>query len=360
MSVTKTYSLKHEASAEAEATITGTIPADQISKQTEEALESLSKSMEIDGFRKGKAPKAEVAKRLGPVRLATEAAELTLQAHYPEMLAELKLSPLGRPQVSVTKVVPGEAVEFKITTALMPEVELGDYKKAAKEVEKETTEVTEKEVDEAILELRRHIKHSQDQAKAAESEESTATEDSSEDKDEDLPEITDELAKQLLGVDTAAAVRERVEAEIKATKEQKAKEKVRLQIIESIIAASTFKIPKIVVESELEAMMDQFNDDIKRMGMAPDEYLKHIKKTRDDLRRSWEDDALKRAQLQLVLVRIAEAENISPDKEAVEKNLEMLKERFKDDQSFSEQRAKLYLENQLTNEAVFQWLEGLK
>jgi len=83
--------------------------------------------------------------------------------------------------------------------------------------------------------------------------------------------------------------------------------------------------------------------------------LKHLKKNEEELKIEWRPDAEKRAKLQLVLNKIADVEKIVPEKEKIERDVENLKNMYKD---ASEERIRTYVETVLTNEKVFEFLES--
>jgi len=88
-----------------------------------------------------------------------------------------------------------------------------------------------------------------------------------------------------------------------------------------------------------------------------DDYLKQINKTEDDLKKEWRGDAEKRVKTDLILPKIAKEEDIKPDEERVEKELEHLKEHHKD---INDDHARVYITHALTNEKVFDFLSNIK
>ena len=114
-------------------------------------------------------------------------------------------------------------------------------------------------------------------------------------------------------------------------------------------------IPKIIVDGELEKMLAQFKDDLARAGITYEDYLKHIKKTEEDLKLEWKDVAVKRAKSQIILNNIAKEEAIAPKEEDIKKEMEHILSEYKDAERF---RVRMYVETFLTNELVFQFLES--
>ena len=115
------------------------------------------------------------------------------------------------------------------------------------------------------------------------------------------------------------------------------------------------ELPQILIDSEIEQMFAQMNEDLTRANLQMDDYLGHIKKTKDELKAEWTPAAEKRAQLQLILNEIAKKEETKPDQAALDAQVDQLLEQYKDaDQA----RVRIYVASVMTNEAVMQMLES--
>jgi trigger factor len=138
--------LKVEKLPNSEATVVGEITTHFLDESRKKALKSLGEHANIPGFRPGKIPEEILVKNFGEMKVLEETAEVALADAYTEIMKEAKLSPIGRPEVSITKIAPKIPLEFKIKVALEPEFTLPDYKKIAKEIEinEKDSEVTEK------------------------------------------------------------------------------------------------------------------------------------------------------------------------------------------------------------------------
>jgi FKBP-type peptidyl-prolyl cis-trans isomerase (trigger factor) len=101
----------------------------------------------------------------------------------------------------------------------------------------------------------------------------------------------------------------------------------------------------------------QFNDDINRMGVKIEDYLKHAKKTIEEIRSEWRPHAEKKAKLQLILNEIVKLEKIEVDVKEIEEEVKHILAHYKD---ADRERAFAYAETVLTNEKVYQFLEGIK
>ena len=118
----------------------------------DKAFVAANKKVKIDGFRPGKAPKEVFLKKYKKESLYMDAGDLVIQEAYSKMLEDNKdLELVARPDMMLNSV-DDEKIEFKFILTLKPTVKLGKYKNLG--VKKETVEVTDKEIEEAVLAMR--------------------------------------------------------------------------------------------------------------------------------------------------------------------------------------------------------------
>ena len=133
--------------------ITVTLDAKDLREAEEKALAKLAKTVNVQGFRKGKVP-VDIARKFVPENdLNAETIDFAVRSTVIPAFSENEKSPLVMPNVNVTKYVPGEMAEYTATADIVPEVKLGEYKKLG--VKREEVKVTEKEVKEILDNLRR-------------------------------------------------------------------------------------------------------------------------------------------------------------------------------------------------------------
>lgn len=351
MAKIKNYTnLKIENLGNSEVEIKAEIPEEIISKYKDRAVKTLSKGVKVDGFREGHIPENILLGKIGEQAILEEQVQMALADIYPSIALNEKLHVIGGPEVTITKIAKGNPVEFKIKTATMPEIKLPDYKKIAGSValDDKNSEVSDKEVKEAIEQIKKGIAA---QKKEKEENKNPSTE------AEVKVELTDEFVKTLGDFKDVKDFEAKIKENLSKEKQMKAREKRRAEIVEKIIDKSKIDIPKILVESELDKMLAQFKDDIARMQITFDEYLKKIKKTESDLRTEWIKDAEKRAKLQLILNKISTEEKIKIPEEDIEKETSHILEHYRDAKP---ENVRVYIQSVLTNEKVFQLLENQK
>lgn len=353
--------------------ITGELPYAELLSERNSSLVALGKNIELDGFRKGNVPTPVLEKHLGEMAILGEMAERAIAHAYPHIVEEHKLEVIGQPQIEVKKIAPDNPLVFSITVATIPSFELPDYKEIAKEANKNkaSDEVTDEEVEEKIKEIqkqKRAYERMQElsQKGGEKSEDGDTTElptpesvekKVEEDAEAPLPELTDEYVKTLGQpgqFETVDDFKTKLREHIEIEKKQENTAKHRADITDSIIEKTDISLPQILIDSEINQMFAQMQEDLDRSNLKMDDYLTHIKKTKEELATEWKPAAEKRANLQLVLNEIAKKEEIVPDAEALKTQTAELMERFKD---ADEQRVKLYVASVLLNEAVMKSLE---
>jgi len=334
--------------------IIASLPADIFDSHRKEALKNLNESITIDGFRKGKIPENILIQKVGEKTVLEEMAESAISKAYPEILINEKIDAIGRPEVHITKLAGGNPLEFKIITAIVPAFDLPDCKNIANEEikkssKKDDDKVTDKELDDAILHIRKsrasHDGHDHEKMTAEEHEKIIM---------DNMPELTDDFVKTIGDFVDVPDFKNKLSTMLAEDKKNIAKEKRRVAIADAISDKTKIDLPDIMIESELNHNEAQFKADIERMGLKIEDYLNHAKKTMDDLRVEWRPHAEKKAKLQLILNAIAEKEKLHPTKEEVNSEVEHILEHYKD---ADHERAEAYAETVLTNEKVFQWLE---
>lgn len=394
MDFVKTY--KVEPGEKSTLTIEGEVPFELLEKERPGAIKRLGANVEIDGFRKGHVPEKILIEKIGDMRILSEMAERALAKVYPEALKAHNIDAIGYPQIEITKIAPENPLGFKAIVAILPDITLPDYKAIAKEVNegKESAAVTDEDIEKQINDiLRQKLAYERLQEKAAKKAETEAPKDGdgvtelptpenteththadgtvhegpahdeeNEIKavtDDELPELTDELV-QTIGqpgqFENVADFKAKLKEHLGIEKKNEVSAKHRATITDKIIEASILELPSVLIESEQQQMFAQMQDDLARSELKMEDYLAHIKKTREELFKEWEPAAEKRAKLQLILNEIAKTENIKPDESELKNRVDQLMMQYKD---ADESRVRIYISSVLTNEGVMKMLESL-
>ncbi|EKE16037.1 MAG: hypothetical protein ACD_11C00054G0027 [uncultured bacterium] len=126
-------------------------------KYINQAVEEVSKEIKIAGFRPGKAPRDVVEKKVGGATILEQAGQLAIRGTYGEILTKEKIEAIGQPKAEILKIAEGNDFEYKVITAVVPEVEMSEWKKDIKKINKEyqdkKVEVKEDDVDRELKQL---------------------------------------------------------------------------------------------------------------------------------------------------------------------------------------------------------------
>ena len=111
-----------------------TIPAKDAVDAYNNAVRKISQYVNIDGFRKGKAPRAVVERHVGTERIKQEAIENLMPRAINQAIADNKLDIIAQPYVTNYNFNIGEDLTIVAKAELRPEVTLGQYKDITVEV----------------------------------------------------------------------------------------------------------------------------------------------------------------------------------------------------------------------------------
>lgn len=418
-----------------------TLSFEEFEPHVKRAAELISEEKDFEGFRRGKAPFDLVKSRVGEAAIYERAADVAVRKVYPnvmnEALAKGEISveepPIGRPEITVTKLAPGNEFVFRAKLALLPAITLPDYKKIASEKKKDQKDitVTDEEVDTALrwiresrastvtvdrgaekgdhVEVDYEIRHGGVKVENGESKNHpfvlgderflpgfadnlvglragekknfslVVPEDWREKsfagkrldvsagmklvQERHVPELNDAFAKGLGNFSSVEELKQNIRNGLTQEKQEKEKGRVRIEIISSIAEQSTVEIPDVLIESELDKMVHELQDGVTRMGMKWDEYLLHVKKTVEELKKEWREEAEKRVRIALALREIARQEKIEPNEREIQERADQFLRQFKSaedaQKNIHPDQLREYARGILRNEKVFEFLEGI-
>ncbi len=137
-------------------------------------------------------------------------------------------------------------------------------------------------------------------------------------KAKELPELNDEFASDVSEFDTLAEYKEDLKKNLLEKKEEEAKKTKEDEAIQKIIEKSKMDIPEAMIDTQCEAMIDEFAERIAQSGLTMEQYLQFSGMTVDQLKEQVRPEALSRIQSSLVLEQISKDENIEVTDEDME------------------------------------------
>ncbi len=125
-----------------------TIPAKDAAKAYDEAVRRISQYVNVDGFRKGKAPRAVIERQVGTERIKHEALDKLMPSVIAEAIKENNLDVITQPYITKFDYTLGQDLTVELKVETRPEVVLGAYKDL--KVDVESTEMPEDAFDRAL------------------------------------------------------------------------------------------------------------------------------------------------------------------------------------------------------------------
>lgn len=369
--------------------------AADIDKKVRQTARKLSRTYNVPGYRRGKAPYHAVIRVFGREAVQQQALEDFGQDLYDEALAEIEYEPF---QVGELTDVEWEPFRMTVLLPIQPEVELGDYR--AVRVPFGPVPVTDEDVarrleelqdqntqwvpvdrpaamgDQVVLDLKgsagddlimSHEGHEMVLGVEPEfpmpgfhdeivgmsaGEEKTFVltvpeEDPEEDaagkeaeievhlhtvRKEDRPPLDDELAAMVGDYDSLDDLKAAIREEMETQALQRAESEYLDKVLEAMIeVAVKIEYPDQAVDREADFVLSQMQRNLAASGIQLDTYLGMVGKTRDSYRQELRPTAGERLRKRLVLTEIARLEGIEADPDEVDAEIDRLREVMGDD-----------------------------
>jgi len=390
----------------------------------QKGAEALSKEIKIEGFRPGKVPFEILKQKIGEMSILEEAAHICINNKIFSIISEnIKDKQIfGQPEINITKLAPGNPLEFKITVTVLPEITIGEYKNFGFSEEKvEATEEDMNKILNDLKEMRATEKISDSGIKMGDKIiasvnlfiDKVPVEDGQNpevtimigknyfvegfdknlidlkkgDKKEFnivypknhwqknlagksvdfkveikeiynrvLPELNDDLAKDFR-FNTLDELKNNLKQTIEIQKKKEVDQKMEIKIFDKILEKSKFgEIAEDLIKNESQLMLREMEQGVVSQGGKLEDYLKSIGKTEDQLLLDFMPNAVKRVKSALILKEIAKIEKVEVSPEEIEKELETLKNHYKDKaeiiKNISSPAYRSYLENFILTQKI--------
>lgn len=253
-----TYKLKKLAKNTVEIVVD--IPKTTVGQEYEQTFIKLQKNLTIAGFRTGKVPKTIAEKHLKKDLIYQELLKDLVSKIYEEIIKKENLKPVITPKIELIKAKEKDDWQIKISLAEKPIVELGNYKEIIEKIKSE-----QKKADIWIP------------GKSG-GDKTQAKQDSNKNKQELLNKILGALLKE-----------------------------------------AKFEISDLIIEEELNRRLTQLVDDVRKLGLSMESYLKSKNLTQDDLRNKYKKEIIDTYKLEFILNDLADKEQIKVEETDLEK-----------------------------------------
>lgn len=178
-----------------------------------------------------------------------------------------------------------------------------------------------------------------------------------------LPNIDDAFASDVSEFETLAELKASIKENIKHEKKHAEEHRVEDELVRKIVDNATVEVPQAMVETQLDAFVDDIRDRLSYQGLSFEDYLKYMQTTLADYRKSREDEARQSVKTSLVLQEIIKIEKIEVSQEEVDSKLEEIATRMgksvKDLKKTMNANQESMIKNNIISEKVIKLLKEL-
>lgn len=140
-------------------------------------------------------------------------------------------------------------------------------------------------------------------------------------KERELPEMTDELAKEIAGAENVADLRKQIFEDIHQGKSGDARTNVINQIVEKVAETTTIDLPAAMIDEEVEHQLSHRKEDLQRQGISWDQMLMFGGQTEEEMKADLRPEAERRLRNTMILQEIARLENIEVTDEDLDEEI---------------------------------------
>jgi trigger factor len=361
------------------------IPADEVSKAMERVAKEFAKVARVPGFRPGKAPITLIRRRFAD-DIKGEVLQSLVPGRVEKAVNEQKLTPVSQPKVEQLDFNDGQPLKFRAVFEVLPEFELGNYKDL--QLEMPVMDVVDEDVTKTLEDMRERaaafapvegrpvqdgdfvqlkltgtpegegeplqadsvLCHIGAEETMAPFNENLRGVNIGDHKDFDvpypadypdaklagktyhysvdvlgiktkqLPELNDDFAKDVSDATTLDELNKKIREGLEHQRDHKQKDLLREKVLGEIVKLHDFPVPQSLVEHQMDVRLERVVRSLAQQGVDP----RAVNIDWVSLRKRNEDRAKDDVKAELIVDRIATAENIDVTEEEVEHELQHL------------------------------------
>jgi trigger factor len=359
------------------------IPADEVSKKMESVAKEFARIARVPGFRPGKAPVSLIRRRFAD-DIKGEVLQSLVPERVEKAVTEQKLTPVSRPQVEKLDFAEGQPLKFRAVFEVLPDFELANYKDL--ELEMPVMGITDDDVAKTLEEMREraaafapvegrpaengdfvqlkllgtpagsgdplqadsvlcHIGAEETMEPFNENLRGANTGDHKNFdvqypadypdaklagktyhyavellgiKTKKLPELNDEFAKDVSDATTLDELKTKLRQGLEAARDQKHKDLLREKVLAAVVKLHDFPVPESLVEQQMDVRLERVVRSLAAQGVDP----RAVNVDWVTLRRRQQERASDDVKAELIIDRVASAENIDVTEEELNHELE--------------------------------------
>ena len=147
-------------------------------------------------------------------------------------------------------------------------------------------------------------------------------------KEKELPELDDELAKDVSEFDTLEELKNDIKNRLEESSKNREEAENQNNVLAKVVEASEVEIPEVMIERQVDSEVNDFSYRLQFQGLDINKYFELTNTTMEDLRSQMKENAEKVVRNDLILEAIAKAEGIEPTDEEIDNEIEKMAKQY--------------------------------
>ena len=178
-------------------------------------------------------------------------------------------------------------------------------------------------------------------------------------KKKELPTLDDEFAKDVSEFDTLKELKESIKEKQQKQNDERAKYETQDAVIKAVCENVKVDIPSGMIETETENMLKDIETRLSYQGLKLEQYLQMLGKTKEDMQKEYEPQAIESIKSRLMLEAVIKAEKIEATDDEIEAKMkEMAKNygRENDEEFMKNENVANYIKEGIKSEKAVEFL----
>ncbi len=147
-------------------------------------------------------------------------------------------------------------------------------------------------------------------------------------KEEEVPEINDEFVKDVSEFDTLDEYKADIRKELEKSKAVRAENSMKNKVIEKVFEANDIDVPDVMVESEIDNMLSEFDQQLRSQGLDLNTYMQYLGKDPKEMKDELKEEAFKKTKTRMIVSAVADQEDFQVTEEEVNAELENMAKQY--------------------------------
>ncbi len=149
-------------------------------------------------------------------------------------------------------------------------------------------------------------------------------------KEKQLPELNDDLAREVSDFDSFAEYRESIRNNLEMAYDNNAKNNIDQKVIDKIAGLSQVDENETLIEKQLNNMMSDMEQYLRQQGTNLESYMQQTGLTLEDIKKEQREEAFKRVKVNMILDAIAKKEGLAAEEREVDEAIAKVAEQNND------------------------------